>query len=200
MDNAAAPPLRETLGSARASIASLAWHPRLNQLFAGDSNGVTTGFYEPTMSERGLLHCSERAVKKAESFVGNAAELLASTGYAPHALPLFKEGGPAARSKKRGREREIERDASRRVPMRGPTGGVGTGGRVTEGFQHALMKTVNQNLNSFRDEDPREALLKFDEITKKEPLWTKAYEKTQPTNILAKTVDPNDDEKDLLPQ
>lgn len=187
---AEAPALRESVGE-RVSVASLAWHPRLNQLFAGTSTGAVLGFYDPGMSEKGLLYCAHKAVKRREVEMGDVAALAAANVITPHALPLFKEG--PQRSKKRGREREREREIARNQPMRPPPG-VGSGGRVTDNLTHALIKTVDKNLNAFRDEDPREALLKFAELTEKEPLWTTAYAKTQPKPILAKTVDPNDEE------
>jgi len=142
------PPLRESVGP-KVSVAALAWHPRLNQIFAGGSDGAVLGFYEPSMSERGLLYCASRAVKRREVEMGDVSAMQALNIRTPHALPLFKEG--LTKSRKRGREREIEKDGERRIPMRPPPG-VGTGGRVGSNVSHALIKTVDKNLNSFRDE------------------------------------------------
>lgn len=193
--DAARQPLSVSAGAGH-SVASLAWHPRLNQLFAGLGGGLVLGWYDPHMSERGLLFCAHRAVRRQQVQMGSLAEMEAANVVTPHALPLFKQG--AQRSKKRGRERERERELERRQPMRPPPG-VGSGGRVTDNLTHALIKTVDKNMNDFRDEDPREALLKFAELTEREPLWTGAYSKTQPKPVLAKTVDPADDEADMVP-
>ena len=186
LDEPRAPPLRERVGE-RVSVSGLAWHARLNQLFAGGSDGAVLGFYSEGMSERGLLYCAHRAVRRRDVELGDIAALHAANAIAPAALG-------ARRPKKRGREREREREVERHQPMRPPPG-VGSGGRLADNLTHALIKTVDKGLNSFRDEDPREALLKFAELTEKDPLWTSAYAKTQPKPILAKTVDPQDEEQ-----
>lgn len=122
---------------------------------------------------------------------GDPTQLSAGVAIAPNALPLFREG--PARSRKRGRDRQREKELETKKPMPPPSS---VGGRLTEGFQHALIKTVDKNLSSFRDEDPREAILKYAELAEKDPLWTNAYKETQPKPVLAKTVDPEDDDKD----
>jgi len=186
-----APPVRSALG-VNASVGGLCWHPRLNQVFVGGSDGVTYALYDPARSERGVLLCKSRAPKRRDVEMGDVDRLQASQAVAPHALPLFKEG--PQKSRKRGRDRERERELETRKPLQLPPK------RPSEGFQHALIKTVDKNLNAFRDEDPREAILRYAEIAEEDPLWTGAYAETQPKPVLAKSVNPEDDEKDLLPQ
>jgi WD repeat-containing protein 70 len=50
-------------------------------------------------------------------------------------------------------------------------------------------------LSSMRDEDPREALLKYAEKAKNDPLFTKAWEETQPETLYAKADDEEEPEK-----
>jgi 26S proteasome regulatory subunit T2 len=50
----------------------------------------------------------------------------------------------------------------------------------------------NIPLSSMRDEDPREALLKYAEKAEKDPIFTRAYKETQPNAIYA---DLSDDEE-----
>ncbi|KAL8930897.1 MAG: hypothetical protein Q9211_007193, partial [Gyalolechia sp. 1 TL-2023] len=56
-------------------------------------------------------------------------------------------------------------------------------------------KHVRDNipLSSMRDEDPREALLKYAEKAEREPMFTGAWRKTQPKTIYA---DISDDEEE----
>jgi hypothetical protein len=44
-------------------------------------------------------------------------------------------------------------------------------------------------LSSMRDEDPREALLKYAELAKNDPLFTNAWKETQPTTQYAELSD-----------
>jgi WD repeat-containing protein 70 len=50
-------------------------------------------------------------------------------------------------------------------------------------------------LSSMRDEDPREALLKYAEKAKNDPLFTKAWEKTQPETLYAKIEEDEEPDK-----
>ncbi|KAL8647616.1 MAG: hypothetical protein Q9226_006355 [Calogaya cf. arnoldii] len=58
-------------------------------------------------------------------------------------------------------------------------------------------KHVRDNipLSSMRDEDPREALLKYAEKAEKEPMFTNAWRKTQPKTIYADVSDGEEPEK-----
>ncbi len=57
---------------------------------------------------------------------------------------------------------------------------------------------INQNipLSSMRDEDPREALLKYAELAKNDPLFTNAWKETQPTTQYAEVSDEEDEGPD----
>ena len=49
-----------------------------------------------------------------------------------------------------------------------------------------------------RDEDPREALLKYAEAAEKEPLFTSVYKTNQPKTIYAK-IDEEEEEEEKRP-
>lgn len=49
-------------------------------------------------------------------------------------------------------------------------------------------------LSSMRDEDPREALLKYAELAKKDPLFTNAWKDTQPITQYANFSDEEEEE------
>jgi hypothetical protein len=57
---------------------------------------------------------------------------------------------------------------------------------------------INENipLSSMRDEDPREALLKYAELAKSDPLFTNAWKNTQPTTQYAEVSDEEEEEPD----
>lgn len=48
-------------------------------------------------------------------------------------------------------------------------------------------------LSSLRDEDPREALLKYADKAKNDPLFTNAWKETQPETIYAEVSDGEDE-------
>lgn len=50
-----------------------------------------------------------------------------------------------------------------------PVTGHGKGGRVNMNQQQAVIKTFAKDTT--RDEDPREALLKYAELAENDPLW-----------------------------
>ena len=70
-----------------ASVVPLLWHPKLNQIIAGNADGASYVMYDPTMSEKGAMICTaKRAPKRAAlSYTGGAMHIMT-----PHALPMFK--------------------------------------------------------------------------------------------------------------
>jgi hypothetical protein len=94
----------------------------------------------------------------------------------PHALAMFKED--KIRSNKRKQEKmRSDPVASHRPEM--PLSGPGKGGKVGSNLtQHVLTDVVKDRL---REEDPREALLRYAEVTEKDPQWiSPAYKQNQP--------------------
>ncbi len=58
-------------------------------------------------------------------------------------------------------------------------------------------KHINENvpLSSMRDEDPREALLKYADQAAKDPVFTKAWQATQPKTLYSNVEDDNEPAK-----
>lgn len=72
--------------------------------------------------------------------------------------------------------------------------GPGRGGRIGSNVSQHILKNLIQDRS--RDEDPREALLKYAKIAEEEPLFVApAYAKTQPKPIFSKNpLDVSDEE------
>uniref|UniRef100_A0A803PGG2 Uncharacterized protein n=1 Tax=Cannabis sativa TaxID=3483 RepID=A0A803PGG2_CANSA len=152
------------------SVVQCCWHPKLNQIFAtsGDkSQGGTHILYDPTISERGALVCVARAPRKKSVDDFEAKPVI----HNPHALPLFRD-----------------------QPSRPGFGGrIGTsqGSLLTQ----YLLKQGGMIKETWMDEDPREAILKFADVAAKEPKFiAPAYADTQPEPVFAKS-DSEDEEK-----
>ncbi|XVF32310.1 hypothetical protein REPUB_Repub17cG0071000 [Reevesia pubescens] len=175
------------------SVVQCAWHPRLNQIFAtsGDkSQGGTHVLYDPTLSERGALVCVARAPRKKSVDDFEAPPVI----HNPHALPLFRDQP----SRKRQREKTLKDPVKSHKPEL-PINGPGHGGRVgtTKGslLTQYLLKQRGMIKETWMEEDPREAILKYADVAAKDPKFiAPAYAQTQPEPVFAKS-DSEDEEK-----
>ncbi|KAL5863755.1 hypothetical protein ACOSQ3_001269 [Xanthoceras sorbifolium] len=175
------------------SVVQCAWHPKLNQIFAtaGDkSQGGTHILYDPTLSERGALVCVARAPRKKSIDDFEAQPVI----HNPHALPLFRDQP----SRKRQREKILKDPVKSHKPEL-PITGPGYGGRVgvSKGslLTQYLLKQGGMIKETWMDEDPREAILKYADAAAKEPKFiAPAYAQTQPEPVFAKS-DSEDEEK-----
>ncbi|KAL8961239.1 MAG: hypothetical protein Q9193_002177 [Seirophora villosa] len=172
-------------------LTTLLWHPKLNQILTGSANAETHVLYNPSISSRGAVTVMSRAPKRrhidddpnlttdlSQGLSGDA--IIApngnlSTHRQQHSKPLT--GLTAS-----GRSRDPRRP---HVP-------------VTTPFAKSQPdeKHVRDNipLSSMRDEDPREALLKYADKAEKDPIFTGAWRKTQPKTIYADISDDEEEE------
>ncbi|XP_004493837.1 uncharacterized protein [Cicer arietinum] len=175
------------------SVVRCFWHPKLNQIFAtvGDkSQGGTHILYDPNISEKGALVCVARAPRKKSIDDFEANPVI----HNPHALPLFRDQP----SRKRQREKVLKdplKSHKPELPMTGP----GFGGRVgtSQGslLTQYLLKKGGMIKETWMEEDPREAILKYADVAAKEPKFiAPAYAETQPEPVFAKS-DSEDEEK-----
>ncbi|GLJ05291.1 hypothetical protein SUGI_0015510 [Cryptomeria japonica] len=174
------------------SVIRCAWHPRLNQVFAttGDKKeGGTHILYDPALSERGALVCVARAPRKISLDDFEAKPVI----HNPHALPLFREEPSRKRQREKARKDPIK---SQRPDL--PVTGPGFGGRVgsTKGslLTQYLLKEGGLIKETWMEEDPREAILKYADVAAKDPKFiAPAYAQTQPETVFAKS---DSDEED----
>ncbi|KAG0269420.1 hypothetical protein DFQ27_003545 [Actinomortierella ambigua] len=175
-----------TASVSKSSVVRVLWHDKLNQIFAGNSDGTTHVFYDPEVSTNGAKLCVGKAPKKRAVDDYEIDRPIIT----PHALPMFKE--ERVKSHKRKHEK-LRKDpvASHRPDL--PISGPGRGGKVgTNVTQHILSGYVKGDI--VRGEDPREALLKYHEVSEKDPKWiTPAYKQSQPKTVYA---DPDQDERE----
>ncbi|KAJ0592436.1 putative transcription factor WD40-like family [Helianthus annuus] len=176
------------------SVVQCAWHPKLNQIFAtaGDKHqGGTHILYDPTLSTRGALVCVARAPRKKSIDDFQAEPVI----HNPHALPLFRDQP----SRKRQREK-ILKDPLKSHKPEAPMNGPGFGGRVgvTKGslLTQYLLKQGGMIKETWMDEDPREAILKYADVAEKDPKFiAPAYADTQPKPVFAKSDSEDEEDK-----
>lgn len=173
------------------SVVQCAWHPKLNQVFAtaGDkSQGGTHILYDPTLSERGALVCVARVPRKKSVDDFEVQPVI----HNPHALPLFRDQP----SRKRQREKILKdpmKSHKPELPITGPGHGGRTGTSSGSLLTQYLLKEGGMLKETWMEEDPREAILKFAEVAEKEPKFiAPAYAETQPKPVFAES-DPEEE-------
>ena len=179
-----------------ASVVPLLWHPKLNQIVAGNADGASYVMYDPSMSEKGAMTCTaKRAPKRAAlSYTGGAMHIMT-----PHALPMFRE---------ENHDHKKQRSMDRADPLKSrkpdqQMSGPGRGGVIGTTFHHSMMKVMQKDrIDAFNNTDPREALLKHAQAAIDDPKYvTNAYAQNQPQVVagthLADTVE-SDDEDTVL--
>lgn len=173
-------------------VISVAWHPELNQVFAGLTDGTVRIYYddEQGLSRKGALLAIGKHRSAAGLVVSEPGE---GVVYNPHALPLFRtvtEEGNGLRPGRRGAKRiraRLEAIRTRLPQLPAPSGGPGAEGRIGSSVTQSIMKRIIKDTT--RDEDPREALLKYAEIAERDPKFvTPAYQETQPVTVLDETL------------
>ena len=181
-----------TLGS---PLVSVLWHEKLNQIITGSANAEAHVLYNPNTSFRGAATVMSRAPKRRHIDDDPALTTDLSQGISGDSI--VNPNGLLTAS-------DV---TSTSYTSRHPTIGMTASGRsrdprrphvpITTPFAKSQPdeKHIKENipLSSMRDEDPREALLKYADKAEKDPMFTKAWSKTQPKTIYA---DVSDDEEE----
>ncbi|RYP47343.1 hypothetical protein DL768_006594 [Monosporascus sp. mg162] len=165
-------------------LVTVDWHPKINQIMTGSANGEMRVLYNPTMSTRGAVDVMSRAPKKRhlddnpEFTTDQSLGLSGDSIITPGALPTSRKAGVTAS----GRSKDPRRP---QVPQQTP-------------FMRSQPdeKHISENipLSRMLHEDPREALLKYADVAKKDPMFTKAWKGTQPVTQYAELSDEEEDE------
>lgn len=147
------------------TIVKVLWHPKLNQIICGASDGTVRVLYDPNHSKKGVLLSSVKSVKQK-----NALERLLlerrdpqpiTNIFTPNALPMFRD--PEKDTK---RKRDLERmdPVKTKRPEAPTTSKHLAGGRssVSINFQQFVVQSTIKNKN-IAGKDPREELFKYQE-------------------------------------
>ncbi|XP_022669030.1 WD repeat-containing protein 70-like isoform X1 [Varroa destructor] len=181
-----------------ASVIRLRWHPKINQLVIGLSNGLTKVLYDEKQSRNGALLCAGKTkVKRKQMESVTTTQILT-----PHALPLFRDEKMQLQRKREELDRK-DPVKSRRPEL--PVTGPGAGGRIASGGNTHTSFIVRQL--GIRDrvidesEDPREALLRHAEAAAANPYWVSpAYKHTQPKPVFEAVPQGIDEKSDDQPK
>lgn len=175
-------------------VITVQWHPKINQIVTGSANAEVHVLYNPNTSVRGAVDVMSRAPKKrhvdddpnftTDQSVGISGDSIVTPGgvLTNSNASSWSERHPTVGLTASGRSRDPRRP---QIPLVTP-----------------FMKSqpdeahINQSipLSSMRDEDPREALLKYAELAEKDPLFTNAWKDTQPVTQYAELSDEEEEE------
>ena len=175
-------------------LVTVLWHDKLNQILTGSANAEMHVLYNPKTSTRGAAMVMSKAPKRRHIDDDPNLTTDLSQGISGDAVTT----GDSLRAAQSGTS----------YASRHPTIGLTVSGRsrdprrphmpVTTPFAKSQPdeKHVRENipLSSMRDEDPREALLKYAEKAEKDPVFTNAWKQTQPKTLYAEISDNEEDQ------
>ncbi|TGO49424.1 hypothetical protein BCON_0210g00040 [Botryotinia convoluta] len=170
-------------------LITVQWHPKLNQIVTGSANSEVHVLYNPNTSVRGAVDVMSRAPKKRH--VDDDPNFTTDQSAGMSGDSIVTPGGV------------MSNISATSFSARHPTIGLTASGRSRDPRRPNLPlvtpfaksqpdeKHINESitLSSMRDEDPREALLKYAELAKTDPLFTNAWKDTQPTTQYAEISD-----------
>eukprot|EP00667_Euglena_gracilis_P005744 EG_transcript_5786 len=160
------------------SVLRLLWHPELNQLLVGCSDGVCRVYYDPHLSRKGALLCATKQ-KKGEPMVDLLGHAIVGDVKTPHALPMFRED--SSKGVRRRYRQAFAPDASG-IPTKFEEELAVT--RIST--KHEMMKQAGIAKNTIRSEDPVAALRAMAKEAQEQPLYVAPmYAKTQPKPVFA---------------
>jgi WD40 repeat protein len=167
------------------------WHDKLNQIVTGSANGETHILYNPNTSNNGAKTVMSRAPKRRHidddpNFTTDLAQGISNDAIVVPGGPLSTTVSYASRHPKvgltaSGRSRDPRRP---HVPAQTPFA-------KTNPDEEYVRSQIP--LSSLRDEDPREALLKYADKAQNDPLFTNAWKETQPKTVYAELSDEEDE-------
>jgi WD40 repeat protein len=178
------------------SLITVQWHPKLNQIVTGSANAEVHVLYNPEKSEGGATAVMSRAPKKrhvdddpnftTDQSTGMSGDSIVTPGgiQTSSSATSYSARHPTVGLTASGRSRDPRRP---QIPMVTPF-------MKSQPDEQHINESIP--LSSMRDEDPREALLKYAELAKKDPLFTNAWKDTQPVTQYANLSDDEEDGPD----
>jgi WD40 repeat protein len=176
-------------------LISVLWHEKLNQIITSSANAEVHVLYNPSTSFRGAKEVMSRAPKKRH--VDDDANFTTDQSAGISGDAIIMPGGQVSGGL-----------SSTSFAARHPTVGLTASGKSRDPRRPHVpamtpfMKSqpdeahINSSipLSSMRDEDPREALLKYAELAEKDPLFTNAWKETQPKTVYAELSEEEEEE------
>lgn len=172
-------------------LITVLWHEKLNQIITGSANAETHVLYNPNTSTNGARLVMSKVPKRRhidddpnltmDLAHGISGDSIITPGGAQSAATSFAARHPNVGLTASGRSRDPRRP---HVPVTTPFA-------KSQPDEKHIREHIP--LSSMRDEDPREALLKYAEKAEKDPMFTNAWKTTQPKTIYAELSEEEDE-------
>ena len=174
------------------SVVSSLWHPKLNQVIVGLSDGNARVLFDPSKSRNGATLCVGKVKHKR---VDLGEEMIQPQIVNPHSLRMYREKKVDSVKKLKAKMRA---DPVASHKPEAPMGtGPGAGGRLKEGMSLTGFVVKNIALAKKDELNPREALLRHAKDAESDPYWiSPAYANTQPVKIFKEESSSEDEEED----
>ncbi|KAG5517970.1 hypothetical protein PMAC_000425 [Pneumocystis sp. 'macacae'] len=168
------------------AVIRVLWHTKINQILTGTANAAIHVLYSPKSSIKGAKQVLTKApkVRHIDDDSSLTIDIYAGAVSGSIILPNGKldETADTELTNARRERIMIRKDPIRsRIPS-APARNA-PGGRGNNPDENHVRNSIS--LISMRDEDPREALLKYAELAEKDPMFTGIYKENQPTPIFA---------------
>jgi pSer/pThr/pTyr-binding forkhead associated (FHA) protein len=154
-------PLVSLGGCAKGADVCVLWHERIRHVFVGGSDGSVRALYDPQLSKNGALLSVKRDHAPRKFLTSDTSHVDASSIVNPNALPMYRNDD-AFRSRGRYAKTRNSQTLSKKPdpPLAQGQQGRNEGARTTF-CQTFLENELAQGPGNIRNEDPREALLKY---------------------------------------
>lgn len=173
-------------------LISVLWHDKLNQIVTGSANAETHVLFNPKLSTKGAVMIMSKAPKRRHVDDDSSLTTDMSQGISGDSIV-----NP-------GTTQEAIQGST--YSSRHPTVGLTASGKSRDPRRPHLPDTtpfaksqpdekhINERIpfSSMREEDPREALLKYADKAEKDPMFTNAWKHTQPKTIYSNLSDEED--------
>lgn len=175
------------------TLITVQWHPKLNQIITGSANSETHILFDPKKSTKGAVSILSRLPKRRHidddaslttdyDALGVSGDSILNPGTAAEAIKAssYASRHPTIGLTASGKSRDPRRP---HIPAQTPFA-----------KSQPDEKHINERIpfSTMREEDPREALLKYADKAKDDPMFTKAWSKTQPKTVYADLSDDED--------
>lgn len=176
-------------------LISVLWHDKLNQIVTGSANAETHVLFNPKTSNKGAVMIMSKAPKRrhfdddpsmtTDMSQGISGDAIVNPGTSSEAIQgsTYSSRHPTVGLTASGKSRDPRRP---HIPVATPFS-------KNQPDEEHIKKRIP--LSSMREEDPREALLKYADKANKDPMFTNAWKQTQPKTLYADLSDEDEPEK-----
>lgn len=174
------------------SVTHVTWHKKINQVLYGTADGCVRTLYHSEESNKGILSCLSKSERRkayksvsaevGEIYTGSELHQVGKTTRKRRNEVFPQDGDMEVKKGRQDDYGEISQENAQ-IP------------RTKLNNKSLAKHLAEKEIQSDWNQDPRAAILRYAEVAKKDPQFTKAYHETQPETLFAeKTAEEEEDE------